>query len=152
MKESSHHSGNATFQGEIARTAYQLWDEAGRPRGHNMEFWLKAEQQHTAIGRLLLPNSSINAESAAKNGTADPDVSGTPAPAADQAHAEQFFESLRSIKFTNAPKLPAASAPEPVAAALPTSTRIRKPEHRAGTGKSRPKEPAASAKAVRNGK
>lgn len=152
MKESSQHSVNATSQQEIARTAYQLWDQAGRPSGRNMEFWLKAEQQHTGAGRLLLPNPSVRPRPGAEFATADPAAWGIPATTPDQAHADQFFESLRSIKFTNAPKLAAAPASTPVAAPQPKSTLLQKPNPMARTAKSQPKRAAASAKAMRNGK
>jgi hypothetical protein len=30
---------------EVARVAYQLWEQAGRPEGRDMELWLQAEEQ-----------------------------------------------------------------------------------------------------------
>ncbi len=30
---------------EIARRAYQLWEQRGRPQGRDLELWLEAEQQ-----------------------------------------------------------------------------------------------------------
>ncbi len=30
---------------EIARVAYQQWEQQGRPAGKDLEFWLRAEQQ-----------------------------------------------------------------------------------------------------------
>jgi hypothetical protein len=32
----------------IRARAYELWEEAGRPSGRNVEFWLEAERQITA--------------------------------------------------------------------------------------------------------
>lgn len=91
MKPSTQQTNGALSQSqnEIARTAYRLWEQAGRPPGRNMEFWLKAEQQYTLTGGLLSELESAQ----------------TP----DQAHANQFFESLRSIKFTAVTK-PAVQA------------------------------------------
>ena len=37
----------------IAERARQLWEEAGRPEGHDMEYWLKAEDElapHSVAG------------------------------------------------------------------------------------------------------
>ncbi|MCK1719914.1 DUF2934 domain-containing protein [Bradyrhizobium sp. 141] len=31
---------------EIRRRAFGLWQEAGRPEGRDLEFWLRAEQKH----------------------------------------------------------------------------------------------------------
>jgi hypothetical protein len=30
---------------EIARRAYQLWEQRGRPQGRDLELWLEAERQ-----------------------------------------------------------------------------------------------------------
>jgi hypothetical protein len=36
---------------QIARAAYQLWEQAGKPTGRDMEFWLKAERQISVTSR-----------------------------------------------------------------------------------------------------
>lgn len=33
---------------EVRERAYLLWEEAGRPEGDGVEFWLRAEQDLTA--------------------------------------------------------------------------------------------------------
>jgi hypothetical protein len=33
---------------ETARLAYQIWEQRGRPEGHDVEFWLEAERQIVA--------------------------------------------------------------------------------------------------------
>ena len=35
---------------QIARVAYQLWEEAGRPHGQSDEFWQRAERQLRGLG------------------------------------------------------------------------------------------------------
>jgi len=35
----------------VSRMAYQLWENAGRPAGRDMEFWLAAEAQQAANTR-----------------------------------------------------------------------------------------------------
>ncbi|HUA67823.1 MAG TPA: DUF2934 domain-containing protein [Candidatus Saccharimonadales bacterium] len=41
---------------EIARVAYQEWEQKGRPQGQDLECWLKAEEQLTAACK---PRSSV---------------------------------------------------------------------------------------------
>lgn len=33
----------ASLEAETSRRAYELWEEAGRPSGRDLEFWLRAE-------------------------------------------------------------------------------------------------------------
>jgi hypothetical protein len=34
-----------TTQSEIAKRAYTLWEQSGRPEGKDFEYWLKAEAE-----------------------------------------------------------------------------------------------------------
>jgi len=52
---------------EIARVAYQLWEQQGRPAGKDLEFWLRAEQQLGASRQAQPSNAaqSLRAEKSA---------------------------------------------------------------------------------------
>lgn len=36
---------------EIARMAYQLWEQRGHPQGYDVELWLEAERQIASLGK-----------------------------------------------------------------------------------------------------
>jgi hypothetical protein len=42
----------AALHEEIRRRAFGLWQEAGRPEGRDLEFWLRAEQEHSDDGGI----------------------------------------------------------------------------------------------------
>ena len=42
----------------IARRAYQLWEESGRPNGRDLDFWLEAERK-IAAPRTVLPEQQL---------------------------------------------------------------------------------------------
>jgi hypothetical protein len=44
----------ATGYDEIARLAYLNWEKDGRPHGNDQKYWLEAEQQIKATGKLLI--------------------------------------------------------------------------------------------------
>ena len=52
--------GNTTNHEEIAPLAFRLWDEAGRPPGCHLYFWLTAERRVLAARRARAdkPNAS----------------------------------------------------------------------------------------------
>lgn len=66
---------------QIAATAHTLWEQAGRPRERDLEFWLKAEQQVVAKlrepagltgrrnGARLKPAGATRSETAAQAGS-----------------------------------------------------------------------------------
>ncbi|MEH2488621.1 DUF2934 domain-containing protein [Bradyrhizobium sp. AZCC 2230] len=35
----------ATLEAEIKRRSHKLWEDAGRPEGRDLEFWLRAERE-----------------------------------------------------------------------------------------------------------
>jgi Protein of unknown function (DUF2934) len=39
----------ASLEDAIRRRAYHLWEESGRPGGHDMDFWLEAERQVKSV-------------------------------------------------------------------------------------------------------
>ncbi len=43
---------------EISRLAYLLWEQAGRPSGRDLEFWLKAESQ---LAKKSVPENPVPA-------------------------------------------------------------------------------------------
>ncbi len=60
-------------QNEIKDLAYRLWDEAGRPEGQDMEFWLQAEAS------LAKPAPAAKSKVAAKpKAPAKPKAAATP--------------------------------------------------------------------------
>ena len=43
-------STERTNQNEVANRAYRLWEDAGRPHGRDLEFWVQAEAEaHGAV-------------------------------------------------------------------------------------------------------
>jgi hypothetical protein len=46
-------------EASIGRLAYQLWENAGRPPGRDLEFWLAAEAQaRAAVTQPIAPESA----------------------------------------------------------------------------------------------
>jgi hypothetical protein len=41
----------ARLEEETRRRAHQLWEAAGRPEGRDLEFWLRAERELSAVRR-----------------------------------------------------------------------------------------------------
>ena len=60
-----------TNESNVSRLAYELWENAGRPSGRDMEFWLAAEAKARAVGR---------------HATSDPAVRNLPLRAEERAH------------------------------------------------------------------
>ena|SRR2546421_9716084 len=58
MQNAANSPSNAD-RGQIASTAYTLWEQAGRPAGRDMEFWLEAERR---IQRIQDPRPKAKAE------------------------------------------------------------------------------------------
>jgi hypothetical protein len=52
---------------DIATRAHEIWEAQGRPEGHELEHWLKAEEQPRNEKRAEYPRSR---ESAVRMGTA----------------------------------------------------------------------------------
>lgn len=52
LAEASSPSAGEPGQGEIAAVAHSLWEQAGRPEGHDVEHWLLAEVQIRRQGGL----------------------------------------------------------------------------------------------------
>lgn len=46
MREPTRQPTSLNYQ-QIATVAYRLWEQAGRPDGRDVEFWLQAERQTT---------------------------------------------------------------------------------------------------------
>lgn len=44
---------------EIARLAHLNWEKDGRPHGHDLKYWLEAEQQIKATRHLLTSELSL---------------------------------------------------------------------------------------------
>jgi hypothetical protein len=42
-------------ENEIANRAYRLWEQAGRPSGRDLEFWIQAEAQVRAAAGARKP-------------------------------------------------------------------------------------------------
>lgn len=42
------------LQEAIRRRAYRLWEEEGRPEGHQLEHWVRAEREMLARAWLLI--------------------------------------------------------------------------------------------------
>jgi hypothetical protein len=42
-------------EAKVRLMAYQLWEEAGHPIGHDLDFWFKAEAQMRAIAKTAPP-------------------------------------------------------------------------------------------------
>ena len=60
-----------TNESKIGLLAYQLWEEAGRPSGRDLEFWLTAEAQLGAASKSVTSpstNSAASADSRNPNG------------------------------------------------------------------------------------
>ena len=60
---------------EVANRAYRLWENAGRPHGRDLEFWVQAEAEahgHLAGDKTGLPDTS--AESALQAPQSTPPV------------------------------------------------------------------------------
>jgi hypothetical protein len=45
MIESTFTTNNHPNEEEVRERAYLLWEEAGRPEGDGVDFWVQAEQQ-----------------------------------------------------------------------------------------------------------
>jgi hypothetical protein len=48
---------NATAESNVSRLAYQLWENAGRPSGRDLEFWLTAEAKVRANAQPAVSGS-----------------------------------------------------------------------------------------------
>jgi hypothetical protein len=59
------HQDTAANHDEIASIAFILWDQAGRPSGRDLEFWLTAEQRVIAA-RQPQPDASVPSQSSTK--------------------------------------------------------------------------------------
>jgi hypothetical protein len=57
---SADRESQATREGEIARRAYELWEQEGRPEGREQEHWLQAEKELTGR-RIPQPESFATA-------------------------------------------------------------------------------------------
>ncbi len=62
-KQSNHQvmSTERTQQNEVANRAYRLWENAGRPHGRDLEFWVQAEAEahsHETGDTGGLPNTA----------------------------------------------------------------------------------------------
>ncbi len=56
----------SSYQSEIARVAYQLWEEHGKPVGRDLEFWLEAERQFRTFSNTPRPKAKPAAKLAAR--------------------------------------------------------------------------------------
>jgi len=68
-------STERTQQNEVANRAYRLWENAGRPHGRDLEFWVQAEAEahrHVTGDTTGLPDTS--AESALEAPQSTPSV------------------------------------------------------------------------------
>ncbi len=99
---------------DIARCAYRLWEQEGKPVGRDQEFWFMAQQQlgHAQEQAKLLAGAAGNP---AKVAAAAPSRSDLPAPAPESPAARKLM------------------AP----AALPTADLQLKPRRRSARGKRR---------------
>jgi hypothetical protein len=52
------HQNNPANHDEIASIAFILWDQAGRPSGRDLEFWLSAEQRVIAARQTQADSSA----------------------------------------------------------------------------------------------
>lgn len=43
----------------VSRLAYQLWENAGRPAGRDLEFWLAAEAKLNAASRRPIASNAV---------------------------------------------------------------------------------------------
>jgi len=66
---------------DVAIGAHQLWEDAGRPDGHDNEHWLAAEQRLHDL-------------------TAEPERSASPTPTAPQRSAETRFAAVAAVCFS----------------------------------------------------
>gem|GEM_PF-2382682 len=72
-QEGNIQSHRTVFHGEIAKAAWQLWQTEGCQPGHDLEYWLQAEQQllaarQPASGRSM--NVSIHPDGGRVKGKA----------------------------------------------------------------------------------
>jgi hypothetical protein len=54
--ETSKQTSKSLIREEIASTAYNLWEQAGRPSAQDVEFWLQAERLLTQSGQAQSAN------------------------------------------------------------------------------------------------
>ena len=77
---------------EIARLAQQLWEQAGRPSGQDLDFWLKAETQLRSPRKTAVANLPM---SEAKPRAATSDTKFNPIPIKTSAPGSSLKERPR---------------------------------------------------------
>lgn len=104
---------NAPTHDEIARQAYELWQNRGCPTGQDTELWLEAERQLSGKGQTAF-TEHVKAETAAES-TVEFNIS--PAlseQAAIKAAVQQKNARLPLVPHHTAPKAKPAETGKPV--------------------------------------
>jgi hypothetical protein len=84
-----------TEECSVSRVAYQLWENAGRPAGRDLEFWLAAEAQVRANPRPFVASRVVSTP-----------VTPTPAPVKEQKTVRNNRGGLKKTWPKPYPSLP----------------------------------------------